>query len=84
MEERNQSDDYLALIDIGSYSLHVVHGTFRSGVLKTKWGSDGVLKAMHNLFDEFLQKEKITIILLDVRFFHCLSVDTDGLKMRKV
>ena len=31
-----------------------------------------------------LQKEKITKILLDLRFFHHLSVDTVGLKTRKV
>ena len=28
-----------------------MHGIFRSGVQKTKGGIDGVLKAMHNLFD---------------------------------
>ena len=27
-------------------------GAFRSGVIKTKWGIDPVLKALHNLFDE--------------------------------
>ena len=52
VEERNQNDACPALIDIGSCSLHVVHGAFRSGVQKTKWGIDGVLKVMHNLFDE--------------------------------
>ena len=52
VEERNQNDDYPALIDIRSYRLHVVNGTFRSGVQKTKWGIDGVLKAVQNLFDE--------------------------------
>ena len=31
-----------------------------------------------------LQKEKITKILLDLRFFHSLSVDTYGLKNKKV
>ena len=35
VEERNQNDDYPALIDIGSCNLHVVHGAFR-GVQKTK------------------------------------------------
>ena len=52
VEERNQNDDYPALIDIGSCSLHVVHRAFRSGMQKTKWGIDGVLKAMHKMFDE--------------------------------
>ena len=48
-----------------------------------KWGIDGVLKAMHNLFDESPAKKKTTKMLLDLRFFHCFSVDTDGLKTRK-
>ena len=42
-EERNQNEDSPDLIDIGCCSLHVVHGSFRSGVQKTKWGFDGVL-----------------------------------------
>ena len=83
-EERNQNDDYSSLIDIGSCSVHIVHVTFRSGLQKTKWGIHGILKAMHNVFDESPSKEKITKILLDLRFFHCLSVDTDGLKTRKL
>ena len=52
VEESNQNEDSPALTDIGSCSLPVVHGTFRSGVQKTKWGIDGVLKTMHNLFDK--------------------------------
>ena len=52
VEERNQKDDYPAVIDIGSCSLHVVYGALRSGVQKTKWGIDRVLKVMHNLFHE--------------------------------
>ena len=36
VEERSQNDDCLALSDIGSHSLHVVHGVFRSGVQKAK------------------------------------------------
>ena len=57
------NDDYPALIDIGSCSLYVVHGSFRSGVQKTKWGIDGVMNAMHNLFDESLLKEKYYWVL---------------------
>ena len=37
---------------MGSCSLHVVHGAFHSGMLKTSWGIDSVLKALHNLFSE--------------------------------
>ena len=53
VEERNQNDDYRALIDVGCCSLHIVHRAFRSGVQKTEWGIDCVLKAMYNLFGEY-------------------------------
>ena len=79
VEGRNQNDEYSSVIDIGSCCLHVGHGAFRSGVWKIKWGIDSVLKTMQNLFDDSQQKGKITKILLDLRFFHCLSVDTNGL-----
>ena len=54
VDKRNQNDDNAGLIDIGSCSVHVVHGSFRGGVQKTKWEIDGILKAMHNMFDESL------------------------------
>ena len=50
VEEWNENDDYPDLIDIGSCSLHVVHGAFRTGVQKTKWGIDSILQAVYNLF----------------------------------
>ena len=50
VEKRSENDDYPGLIDIGSCNLHIVHGTFRTGVQKTKWGIDGILQALYNLF----------------------------------
>ena len=51
-EERCSVEHYPGLINVGSCSLHVLHGAFRSVVIKTKWVIDSVLKALHNLFDE--------------------------------
>lgn len=51
-EERNEMEDYPSLIDIGSCSLHVVRGAFRTGVQKTKWSIDGILRALYNLFND--------------------------------
>ena len=51
-EERNEMEDYPSLIDIGSCSLHVVHRAFRTGVQKTKWSIDGILRALYNLFND--------------------------------
>ena len=50
VEKRSENDDYPGLIDIGSCNLHIVHGAFRTGVQKTKWGIDGILQALYNLF----------------------------------
>ena len=57
-EERCSVEHYPGLINVGSCSLHVVHGAFRSGVIKTKWGMYSVLKALHNLFDEAQAKRE--------------------------
>ena len=49
IQEWSENDQYPDLIDFGSCSLHVVHGTFRTGV-QTKWGIDVILKALYKLF----------------------------------
>ena len=50
VDDRNENEDYPALIDVGSCSLHVIHRAFRAGTQKTKWGIDTMLKALNNLF----------------------------------
>ena len=66
-EERCSVGHYPGLINVGSCSLHVVHGAFRIGVIKTNWGIDSVLKALYidsvlealyNFFDESPAKRK--------------------------
>ena len=41
-----------SLMEIGSCSLHIVHGAFRTGATKTGWELNKVLKAMYNIFNE--------------------------------
>ena len=55
-----------------------------SGVIKTKWGIDSVLKALHNLFGESPAKRKDYIKVTEVRCLYCHSVATDGLNIRKL
>ena len=43
---------YKNLIEIGSCSLHTVHGAFQTGVTKTGWELKKVLKAMYKIFNE--------------------------------
>ena len=77
-------EDYLSLIDIGSCSLHVVHGAFRTSVQKTS----GVLMVYSGHCITYLmihqQKEKITKPSQDQIYFHCNFVVTDGLKTKKL
>ena len=47
-----ENEQLPGLINVGSCGPHVVHGAFRSGAQKTKWGVDLILKALYKLFDE--------------------------------
>ena len=40
VEDRNSNETYPNLLDVGSCSLHVVHGAFRTGMKQTGWGID--------------------------------------------
>ena len=82
VDEGQSNDDYPELLDIGSCSLHVIHGAFRKYMNKTNWGIDSILKALHNLFDKSPAKqEDFTQKLM---FFHSNSVAIDGLKIRRL
>ena len=52
VDEQQSNDEYPELLDIGSCSLHVIHGAFRKGMNKTNLGMDSILKALYNLFDK--------------------------------
>ena len=58
VEQRKENEDYPTLINVGSCSLHIMHGAFRTGIKKTKWGIDSILKALHNLFEDSPSKER--------------------------
>ena len=45
-------NEYKNLIEIGSCSLHTVHGAFQTDVTKTGWELNKVLKAMYTVFNE--------------------------------
>ena len=47
----------------------LVHGAFHSGMLKTSWGIDSVLKALHNLFSESPAKREDFIKLTRTETF---------------
>ena len=61
-QDRSSQDQYQDFLNMGSCSPHVVHGAFHSGMLKTSWGIDSVLKALreHQLLRE-LWKSGLTL-----------------------
>ena len=81
-EERSSTEHYTGLINVGSCSLHVVPGVFRSGKSKTKWGIETLLKALHKLFHESSAKREDYTKITEVTSFHYHSVAQDGLKTK--
>ena len=51
VEDRNSNETYPNLLDVGSYSLNVVHGAFRTGMKQTGWGID-LLKSLYSHLHE--------------------------------
>ena len=50
VEDRNSNETYPNLLDVGSCSLHVVHGAFRTSMKQTGWGIDLLLKIIIQSF----------------------------------
>ena len=50
VEDRNSNETYPNLLDVGSCSLHVVHGAFRTGMKQTGWGIDLLYKIIIQSF----------------------------------
>ena len=63
-KNRNEKDDDLPmLLNLGSCSLHVIHGAFRYGALQTEWNLDGILRALWFTFhDSPARREDFTAI----------------------
>ena len=68
-QDLSSQDQYPDFLNVGSCSLHVVHGAFHSGMLKTSWGIDSVFKALHNLFSEAQAKREDFIKLTGTETF---------------
>ena len=52
VENRNSSETYPNFLDVGSCSLHVVHGAFRTGMKQTGWRIDLLLKSLYSHLHE--------------------------------
>ena len=66
---------YPNIIDIGSCSLHVVHGAFKSGIEATNWDLKKTMKAMWKIFDDSPARRIIYVKICEVNEFparYCL------------
>ena len=52
VKDRNSNETYPNLLDMGSCSIHVVHGAFRTGMKQTGWGIDLLLKSLYSHLHE--------------------------------
>ena len=52
VEDRNSNETYPNLLDVGSCSLHVVHGAFRTSMKQTGWVIDLLLKSLYSHLHE--------------------------------
>ena len=84
VQEQSENDDYPDLIDIGLCCLHVVHGAFRTGVQKTKWGIDGILKALYNLFPDSPAKREDYKKIIGSKVFPLPFSETRWIEDKKV
>lgn len=51
VQQRN-SEDIPVLLNMGSCSLHVIHGAFKRGAQMTGWNVDSFLRSLHYLFHD--------------------------------
>ena len=75
LQEDRCEKDYPNIIDIGSCSLHVVHGAFKSGIEATNWYLKKIMKAMWKLFDDSPARRDIYVKICEVNEFpvrYCL------------
>ena len=75
LQEDRCEKDYPNIIDIGSCSLHVVHGAFKSGIEATNWDLKKTMKAMWKIFDDSPARRIIYVKICEVNEFparYCL------------
>ena len=82
-EDRSSNEQYPILLNVGSCSLHVVHGAFRNGMKQTNCGKDLLLKSLHSLFNETPARREDYMKITESEVFPQQFVDTDGLRTRK-
>ena len=50
--EKRKSEELPLLIQIGTYGLHIIHGSMKAGVKNSNWNNGKILKAAWKLLGE--------------------------------
>ena len=83
LEDRNSNETYPNLLDVGSCSLHVIHGAFRTGMKQTGWGIDLLLKSLCSHLHETPARREDYTKMRGSEVFPLQFVDTDGLRTKE-
>ena len=83
VEDRNSNETYPNLLDMGSCSLHVVHGAFRTGMKQTGWRMHLLLKSLYSHLHETPERREDYTKMTEVKCFLSNFVDTDGLRTKE-
>ena len=76
LDERLVEQGFRRTLNIGSCSLHILHGAFRTGMQKTEWGLGKLLKAMHKILDESPARRDVYLRVGDSEKFPLKFCDT--------
>ena len=84
VEDRQKADpDMPEVIDIRTCSLHVVHGAFRTGVQKSGWDMEIILKSLWHLFHDTYQRRTTYTDITGSDVFPLSFVPQDGFRMHQ-
>ena len=68
-------------INFSTCKLHVIHGAFQTGALKSSWNIHKILKANEKYFIKFMRDKSIISQLLAPKLFPCYFAVQDGLRV---
>ena len=52
INDHQDANGFQKTLDIGSCSLHILHGAFQTGIMKPGWEIGKILKALYKIFNE--------------------------------
>ena len=59
VDDALESGGFTRTLNIGSCTLHILHGAFGTGILYTKWELGKLMKAMFKILDESLARRDV-------------------------